>query len=216
MALSHGEAGGSPVRSKLSHTGEVMKRYFGRFVVGALLLIAACAARAQDFGTPRLLIAAPGTQGTYERTVLIAIPVSGGHAGVVLNRLRDVGLASLMPANAPAAKIAAPVSFGGPLGSKVAYAMVRRDPGAGAKRLFGGIYMTTGSGTIERIVEQMPQDARFFSGMAVWLPGELEAQIEAGEWIEARPEASMVFPHDAGAMWSDLVARFGETRTALK
>jgi putative AlgH/UPF0301 family transcriptional regulator len=161
-----------------------------------------------------LLIAAPGTQGAYSRTALIVVPASGGHGGVILNRPRDVKLAAVLSSNPQAAKIAAPVSYGGPLGSKLVYAMVRRDPGEGAKQLMNGIYMTTGAETIDRIVERMPDEARFFTGMVIWLPGELEAQIEAGEWIVTQPDASMVFHRNPGALWGELVARFGETRTA--
>src|SRR5258708_16077336 len=76
-----------------------------------------------------------------------------------------------------------PAALRRPLGTKAVYALVRRDPGDGAKRLFGDVFMTSGAKTLERIVEQMPEDARFFAGLVVWLPQELEAQIEAGEWL---------------------------------
>jgi putative transcriptional regulator len=187
-----------------------MKAVHGRFIVGALLLVVACAARAQDFGAPVLLVAAPGTQGAYSRTAMIAVPVSGGHAGVILNRSGNLDLASVLPGNPQAAKVVAPVRFGGPLGSKLVYAMVRRDPGEGAKRLLGDVFMTTGAATIDRIVERMPEDARFFTGMVVWLPGELETQIEAGEWIVMDPDASVVFHRNPEAMWDELVARRGK------
>jgi putative AlgH/UPF0301 family transcriptional regulator len=191
-----------------------MKAKHGRFIAGGLLLVAACAARAHDLGAPMLLVAAPGTQGAYSRTALVVVPATGGHTGFIINRPSDVQLATVLPGNPLTAKVTAPMRFGGPLGSKAAYAMVRRDPGEGAKRLFGDVYMTSGEGAMNRIVERMPQDARFFTGMVVWLPGELEAQIESGEWIVTRPDAALVFGNDLDAMWGDLVARLG--RTALK
>jgi putative AlgH/UPF0301 family transcriptional regulator len=191
-----------------------MKTNQASFIVGGLLLVAACAARAQDFGAPMLLVAAPGTQGAYSRTALLVVPTGGGHAGFILNRASDVKLASVFPGNPRSEKIAAPLRFGGPLGSKVVYALVRRDPGEGAKRLFGEVFMIAGATSIERIVEQMPEDARFFAGLVVWLPDELEAQVEAGEWIVTQPDAAMVFSRDLDAMWGDLVSGLG--KTALK
>jgi putative AlgH/UPF0301 family transcriptional regulator len=197
-----------------------MKKDYGRFIVCALLLVAASAARAQDFGAPLLLVAAPGVQGAYSGTVVVALPVSGGHAGVILNRSRDVKRGELLPASAHAAKVASPVRFGGPLGSKVVLAMVRRDPGEGAKRLVNDVYLTTGSETIERVVEHMPGEARFYAGMIVWLPEELEAQIEAGEWLVTHPDSATLFHPRPEAMWGELAARVGEkrgsTKTALK
>src|SRR6185503_2951332 len=94
----------------------------GRFIAAGLLLIAACAVRAQDFGAPMLLVAAPGTQGAYSRTALVVVPKSGGHVGFILNRSRDVKLASVLPDSPLSAKAAAPVRFGGPLGTRVVYA----------------------------------------------------------------------------------------------
>jgi putative AlgH/UPF0301 family transcriptional regulator len=191
-----------------------MKANQAGFIVAGLLLVAACAARAQDLGAPLLLVAAPGTQGAYSRTVLVAVPVGSAYAGVILNRTSDVKLASVLPANPLSAKIIDPVRFGGSLGSKLIYAMVRRDPGHGAKRLFGDVFMTTGASTLDHVVEQMPEDARFFSGMVVWLPGELEREIESGEWLVTSPDAGMVFHRNPDAMWGELLARLG--KTALK
>lgn len=192
-----------------------MKANHGRFIVGGLLLIVVCAARAHDLGAPMLLVAAPGAQGAFSRTALLVVPGAGGHVGFILNRASDIQLASVLPANPRSANVAAPVRFGGPLGSKVVYAMVRRDPGEGAKRIFGDVFMTTGAKTLERIVEQAPEEARFFVGMAVWLPEELESQIEAGEWIVMRPDASMVFNSSLDTMWDELTARPGKDSTQL-
>src|SRR4051812_42230846 len=100
-----------------------MKANQGRFIFGGLLLVAACAVRAHDFSAPMLLVAAPGTEGASSRTALLVLPATGGHAGVILNRSSDVKLAAVLPGNLLSAKVAAPVRFGGPLGSKVVYAM---------------------------------------------------------------------------------------------
>jgi putative AlgH/UPF0301 family transcriptional regulator len=191
-----------------------MKANHGRFIVGGLLLVAACAVRAHDLGAPMLLVAAPGTQGAYSRTALLVVPTAGGHAGFILNRARDVKLATVLPGNPLSAKVVEPVRFGGPLGSKAVYVMTRRDPGEGAKRIFGDVFMASGTETIDRIVEQMPRDARFFAGLVAWLPDELEAQIASGEWIVTQPDAALVFARDLDAMWGDLVSRLG--KTALK
>src|SRR5712691_6664700 len=122
-----------------------MKANRGCFIVGGRLLVAACAARAQDFGAPMLLLAAPGTQGAYSRAALVVVPTSGGHAGFILNRASDVKLASVFPGHPLSEKVSPLLRFGGPLGTKAVYALVRRDPGDGAKRLFGDVFMTSGA-----------------------------------------------------------------------
>jgi putative transcriptional regulator len=191
-----------------------MNSSYNRWIIGALLLASAWTARAQDFGTPMLLFAAPATQGAYSGTVLIAIPSAGGHVGVILNRSRDLKLASILPDSPQAAKVASPVAYGGPLGTRVLFAMVRQDPGHGAKRLLNDVYMTTGTDALNRIIDQNPAEARFFTGMRIWLPGELDAQIDAGEWIVTHPDSSMVFHNSPDTMWGELAARVSEPKTA--
>jgi putative AlgH/UPF0301 family transcriptional regulator len=175
-----------------------------RWIAAVLLLVAAWGVRAQD--APRLLFAAPGTQGANAGAVLIALPAGGGHAGLILNRSRDLKLAEVLPGNPQAAKVVSPVGFGGTLGRKIVFALTPRDPGEGARQLAHGVYMATGSEAVDRIVERMPDEARFFTGMMVWLPGELDAQIDAGEWIVAQPDSSTIFQRNAEAMWSELAA----------
>src|SRR3954463_15516570 len=118
-----------------------------RFIAAGLLL-AACTARAQDFGAPMLLVAAPGVQGAYSGTAMLVVPGTGGHAGFILNRPSGVKLATILPENPQSANVTVPVRFGGPLGSKALYAMTRRDPGEGAKRLFGNIFLASGASTV--------------------------------------------------------------------
>jgi putative AlgH/UPF0301 family transcriptional regulator len=183
-----------------------------RLILAVLLAAAACAAGAQD--SARLLFAAPGIQGADAGAVLIALPAGGGHAGLILNRWRDAKLAEVLPENPKAAKVVSPIGFGGTLGRKIVFALTPRDPGEGTRQLAHGVYMATGSEAIDRIVERMPVEARFFSGMMVWLPGELDAQIDAGKWIVTHPDASTVFHRSPEAMWDELAARLGNTATA--
>src|SRR5688500_8269082 len=132
-----------------------------RWIAAALLLFAACAVRAQD--APRMIFAAPGTQGANAGAVMITLPAGGGHAGLILNRSRDVKLAEVLPENPKAAKVVSPIGFGGTLGRKIVFALTPRDPGEGTRQLAHGVYMATGGEAIDRIVERMPDEARFFS-----------------------------------------------------
>lgn len=178
-------------------------------LAACLLAAAACAARAQDPGKPLLLVAAPGMQGLYSRTALLVVPLRGQHFGFILNRATGVKLASLFPGHAPSAKVADPVHFGGPERADAIFAVVPRDPGEPSLRLFGEVFVTAHAPMVDRIIEQTPNDARYFAGFVGWRPGELAAEIEAGWWYVADPDAALVFSKDAGAMWDELVKRFG-------
>jgi putative AlgH/UPF0301 family transcriptional regulator len=185
----------------------------------AWLLATACAAHAGDSGDALLVIAAPSAEGLYRRTVLVALPVAGGHVGVMLNRQAVKPTDAFpFPLGPGAPMVEVPLRHGGPLGSKLLYALVRGDPGGGARRIFGNLFMVTGREAIERILDRDPRDARFFVGIVVWLPGELEIEIEDGKWIVASPYESVVFHPNPEAVWGELVPRLDQTapgRTAM-
>jgi len=182
-----------------------MKKAF----VAWLLLVAACAAGAQNLEKPLLLVAAPDLQGPYSHTALLVVPQGGQHVGFILNRATGVTLASLFPGHAPSAKVADPVYFGGPERANAIFAVVPRDPGGPSVRLFGDVFVTAHAQIVDRIIEQTPNDARYFAGFVGWQPGELAAEFEAGWWLVSDPDAALVFSKETGDMWEGLLKRFG-------
>ncbi len=183
-------------------------------VLAALLLFVGFgAALAHDLGKPVLLVASPHLQGVYERTVLLAVPVRGQHAGFILNLSTGVKLGELFAGHAPSAKVLAPLHFGGPEMAQAIFAMVRRDPGEPSTKLFGEVFVVASAEAVDRVIERTPNDARYFAGFVGWQPGELAAEIEAGYWHVTEPDASLVFSKDTATMWEELAARLGSARS---
>ena len=178
-------------------------------LVALWLLVAACAVGAQDLDKALLLVAAPELQGSYSHTALLVVPLGGQHFGFILNRATDVKLATLFPEHGPSAKVAEPVYLGGPVSTNALFAVVPRNPGAPSVRLFGDVFVTVQAQMVDRIIEQTPNDARYFAGFVGWQPGELAAEIEAGWWYVADPDAALLFSKDTGDMWEGLVKRYG-------
>ena len=193
-----------------------MKNFVRMALAACVLLLAAAAARAQDLGKPLLLVASPELRGLYSRTALLVVPMDGQHVGFILNRATDVKLATLFPEHAPSAKVADPVYFGGPELLEAIFAVVRRDPGESAVHLFGDLFVSSNARTVDRIIEQTPNDARYFAGFVGWLPGELAKEIEAGYWYAADPDAALLFRKDTGAMWDELIERLGNGHAPRK
>jgi putative AlgH/UPF0301 family transcriptional regulator len=181
-----------------------------------LLAAAACAASAEDLGKPQLLVATPELKGLYGRTALLAVPLEGQHIGFILNRATDLKLATLFPDHVPSAKVVDPVYFGGPEMVGAIFAVVRSDPGGAALPLFDDLFVTASAPAVDRIIEQTPNDARYFAGFVAWRPGELAKEIETGYWYVADPEAALIFNKDPGSMWEALVKRFGHKRDPRK
>lgn len=174
----------------------------------AALLLAACTARSQDLDRPMLLVANPELQGGYSRTTLIAVPMaSGQHLGFILNRATDLNMATMFPDHAPSAKVVDPVYLGGPemLGSL--FAIVPRDPGVPALRLFGEVFVVASAAAVDAVIEKMPNEARYFTGFVGWQAGQLAKELAAGYWHVSEPDAALVFSAKPGAMWEELQKR---------
>jgi putative transcriptional regulator len=179
-------------------------------LVAVLLLCVALSARAQDLDKPLLLVAAHELEGPYHHTALLVVPMRGRHVGFILNRATGMTLARLFPEHAPSAKVADPVYLGGPEGVNAIFAMVARNPGDGSVHLFGDVFVTSQAQAVDRIIEQTPNDARYFAGFVGWQPGELAAELEKGWWYAAEPEKDLVFSKEPDALWEALVQRLGK------
>ena len=166
------------------------------------------AAAAQDLERPLLLVASPDLQGAYSHTAVVVVPSGGGqHVGFILNKATSVKMATLFPDHQPSAKVVDPVYFGGPERMDAIFAVVRRDPGAPSLRLFGDLFVTANADAVDRIIEKTPNDARFFAGFVGWQDGELAAELRAGYWYTAEPDAALFFRSDTEGLWEELLKR---------
>jgi putative transcriptional regulator len=105
-----------------------------------------------------------------------------------------------------------PIFFGGPEASDALFAVLPRDPGKPSIHMFGELYMTGNGKAIDRIIEQTPNEARFFAGFVGWMPDELAKEIAAGFWLVGDADPKAVFRKDTSTMWEDLVQRLGAGR----
>jgi hypothetical protein len=60
--------------------------------------------------------------------------------------------------------------------------------------------------SVDRVIETTPNDARYFVGLMVWRPGELDEQIRAGTWAVRPADADTVLATNSGALWKTLSA----------
>lgn len=184
-----------------------------RLLAAVLLAIAASTAGAQGQSSSTdgavFLVAAPAFRDPeYRQTVLIAAPTAnGGHVGVILNRPTRRSLASLFPEHEPSKKVMEPVYFGGPFSTTALVAVVRGDssPGQGSLLMMNSLYLAINVNTIDRIIEERPNDARYYVGYVGWRPGELRREIDRGLWHVMNPDVSTIFRKDTETLWEELV-----------
>ncbi|HEX5092121.1 MAG TPA: YqgE/AlgH family protein [Burkholderiales bacterium] len=189
-----------------------------RSVLFALLLGASALAPAADLGQPLVLVATPGIgDENFGGTILVVKPVGADqHLGFIVNRPTEVALGALFPGEPAAQKVTEPVYVGGPLNANALYALVRREdsPGGQSLEMLPGLYAAFDEQTVDRIIENEADHARFVVGMMAWGPGELAAQVEAGAWYVLEGDAKIALRQPEG-LWESLVRRMLALRGAI-
>ncbi len=179
---------------------------------GILLVVigcsAACTAAAADLSQPVTLVATPSLASSgFRETVLFAAPMPNGmHIGFVVNRPTDVTLATAFPEHIPSRKVADPLYVGGPVLPQQLFAVARTPPKDAGEllQLMPGLVLVMDGDAIDRIIEATPNDARYFLGLIVWQPGELDEEVGAGAWEVSPADASAVFAAHPEMLWKTL------------
>jgi len=154
--------------------------------------------------TPRLI------DPDYRSTVLLAVPVENNrHVGVIINRPTGRSLSSLFPEHAPSKMVKDPVYFGGPMLRQAVFAVVHIDhtPGPGSIQMMKELFLATQGTVVDHIIEETPNEARYYVGYVAWRPGELRQEVDRGLWYVLDADPDLVFRKDPGSLWEELLRR---------
>ena len=174
---------------------------------------AACAlpqqAIAADNDDAVVLVAAPALRDPdYRQAVVVAVPIEGNrHLGVIVNRPTRRTLSSLFPEHEPSKKVVEPVYFGGPMsrGAVVAVVKSEKDPGRGSISLTKEMFLAMTVNIVDKVIEETPNNARYYVGYIVWRPGELRMEIDRKLWHVVNADADIVFRKDTNGLWEEMM-----------
>ena len=86
-------------------------------------------------------------------------------------------------------------------------------PASGAK-LIPGVVAVLDYSTLRHVIDTRPDAARYFIGMMVWDPNELDEQVADGQWDVRAADADSVLTSDAPGLWNALRLDTGADGTA--
>ena len=190
---------------------KVNANVFGALAALAVLVLSsACSATAEDLSQPATLIASEDLDGTaLAQTVVVAAPLpDGGHVGFIINRPTGLKLDTLLPDSDSAHAVVDPVYLGGPLHTDTLFVLAHAAPDGpdGAIPLLPDLFVVFDADSIDRIIDQNPNEARYFVGIFVWPPGELDNEVRAGTWGVKPLDTNAVFRKQPNHLWSELSA----------
>jgi putative transcriptional regulator len=165
----------------------------------------------------QLLLASPALHDpNFERTVvLIGLHSDEGAMGVVLNRPSAVTIGEAAPQLEQAVSEADPVYVGGPVQpSSIVFLAEFLDPSPAGLLVLGRIGFPAPDAELDELSEATER-VRVFAGFAGWGEGQLEAEIEDGDWIAQAALPEDVFTEAPEQLWSSVLARKGGSYALL-
>ena len=138
--------------------------------------------------------------------VLVMNSLGAAPAGVILNRPTRIPVASLFPQLDRLAPLDDKVYFGGPVEISVVSFMFRADsPHEHAIEVVAGVYLSMNRDLLQQLLmrDKPMEGLRIFIGYAGWGPGQLEAEIDRGDWTLAPADANRIFDRKSERTWPE-------------
>jgi len=161
--------------------------------------------------TGQLLLASPALRDpNFARTVvLIGAHNKEGAMGVVLNRPSAVAIEDAVPQLSAAVDGDDRVFVGGPVQPKSLVLLAEfLDPGPAGLLVLGRIGFPAPDADVGSLAEATSR-GRVFAGYAGWGEGQLEAELEQGDWILDAAQPQDVFSEEPEELWSEVLTRKG-------
>jgi putative transcriptional regulator len=175
-----------------------------------VLLALAATAQAQAPSKAVFLIARPGMPDpNFRETVVLVVQAEGGGeaTGVIINRPTDRSLAEILPGDR-FSRFTDPIFFGGPVAQQGLFALFQSDKYSGAAvPMLPEVWLAVLPDSVDGLVNKPPARIRFFSGYAGWAPGQLQGELDRGDWLVTDADAKTIFMKDTSQLWQDLVRR---------
>ena len=159
----------------------------------------------------RLLLASTTLQDpNFLRTVvLIGMHSEQGALGLVLNRASAATVGEAVPQLEEMMGPDEPVYIGGPVQPGVIVLLAEfLDPAAAGVLVAGRIGLPAPDAPLESLPDATAR-RRVFAGYAGWGEGQLDAELEQGDWITHDPSPEDIFTEAPGGLWSEVLTRKG-------
>jgi putative transcriptional regulator len=139
-----------------------------------------------------------------DSVVLVMNNLGLAPVGVIVNRPTRAAVSELFPDQKRLARLQDKVYFGGPVELGSVWFLFRSSkPPKHAIQAFEGVYLSANRELLLQLLgREKPLDGlRIFIGHAGWAPGQLEAEINRGDWALERAASDAIFNSKSEHAW---------------
>ena len=188
-----------------------MRRLVRLLVLACLAMLSSPGQAEDDKPAPRsvFLIANEDMADPRFRETVVLVTRHGrsrSTIGVIVNRPFAVTLDQVFPEFSRATDHR--LHYGGPVAQGQIVFLVRGDtPPKAAIALTERLFISSDGGSLRRLLQGATpvNRLRVFDGFASWAPGQLESEIDRGDWYLHPVDADIIFRESAGELWQKLL-----------
>lgn len=189
------------------------------YIALTLFLLGGFADARDQLDEPVMLVATPELKGQfYGSSILIVTPIGNRqHIGFIINRPTPVKLSEMFPQHEPSKKVLQPIYLGGPVNVEILFALVKRNGHADSSgiKLASDLYLEIERERVDGVIEKEPDHARFFAGVVIWQPGELEAEVRNDYWYVQDADVNVVLRKSTTGLWEELIKRIERNKNSI-
>jgi putative transcriptional regulator len=149
-----------------------------------------------------------------DSVVLVMNNLAPGPVGIIINRPTEIPVSRLFPDLKRLAQIHDKLYFGGPVDLESVWFLFRAaTPPEHAIEACEGVYLSADRVLLMRLLgRDKPMDGlKVFLGHSGWAPGQLEAEIDRGDWTSKRADSDAIFKSQPGHPWPSPEAPSGHS-----
>ncbi len=146
-----------------------------------------------------------------ETVILLLSYGEGGAMGLIINHPTEMRLQSAFPQVKELQARQDRLFIGGPVSLSSILLLVRSKARLErAQSIFGDVYVSSSMQVLRDVAKGAGKTVRLraFAGYAGWGPGQLDHEIERGDWLIAPADATSIFDTKPADVWSKLFDRF--------
>ena len=188
-------------------------RFICAFLQASILLLLAFPALPEESEelVGIFLVAKKGIEDpNFRETVVLVRPIPGGAIGVIINRPTDIPLSKLFPDYPVLKEKNNNVYFGGPVYPRSPVFMFRsKEPLKMTLKMMSDVYLGLSIDLLQKLLSspQPPGQLKIYAGHSGWGEGQLQNEIERGDWFVLPADAGVVFEMEPEKIWPELIKR---------
>ena len=153
----------------------------------------------------------------FKTVVLVLEHTPAGAMGLVVNRPSSLAVANALAGHFDLPETDETVYLGGPVEPADLFLIHHNDAWDGESvQVAAGVFVTTDPQAFEAIVlADHVEPRRIVSGYAGWSPGQLESELDTGDWLVLDAALPDVFAPDPYKLWDELKDRARESHRLI-